>query len=191
MIFDQKIHQSLSGEGQTPGLVFGHIVPCPLPPSDQGIEGRKEIKRNQHGTPLKQLAVIDVPLGGQSVLELPGGPDCRVVVRVAGPAGVCPARHGLPEARQAFRKAVKGGADPDVVDELKGALLSPNPERRKTSERPITKLAQMSDVRSWQGCCIATALLAADFSGDEAVEELGIEVSGLLREDFSCLHHRP
>ena len=109
----------LRGEGEPARLVLGAVGARPLSPAHERVEGREQVERDQQRPALEELAVVDVAPGGQHVLELPGEPDARVVVRAARPAGRGPAHHRLPQTAQPIGEAVEGGAEPDRLDEAR------------------------------------------------------------------------
>jgi len=116
------------------GLVLGPIVTRALAAAHERVERREDVERDQHRAALEELAVIHLPSGRQRVLQLPGQPDGRVVVRPPGPARPRAAGHRLPETGHALREAVKGRAEADVVDEGQGLAPIAHAQRRRAAE---------------------------------------------------------
>jgi hypothetical protein len=111
-------------------FVLRSVVLGALTPTHKGIKCWKEIERDEDWAVLQELAVVGASPGRQCVLQIPRGSGGRIVMRMAGPAGVGSPGHSLPETGKAFREAVIDGTNPDLVDEF--ALCTP---RTRSEER--------------------------------------------------------
>src|SRR5207244_4949135 len=101
-------------------------------------------------------AVVDVSRRGEIVLELPGEPDRIVVMRVSRPPRRVAPRDRFPQARDAVGEAIKGRAEPDVVDERERRFHAANAQGRQAAqvesalrEQPRTGWNIKRRTRSW------------------------------------------
>src|ERR1700730_10957141 len=132
----KAVHEPLCRRRHAPGAILRGEVARALAAAHQRVESREEIEGDQYGTPLQKLAVVAAAARRQRVLELPGQADASVVVGMTGPAWPLASHHRLPEAGEALRKPIKGGANPDRVPDGGRRTLGAHPQTRKMTEAP-------------------------------------------------------
>src|SRR5579862_6812398 len=119
----ERIHHQLRAMTQKPALIKFRIA---TRLDAQAQERAHHVARDETRPARERLAVVNQPLRGQRVLDVPCHPDRVVMLQMLGDLRLALARNRLAQARKA-EAGGKSGAESNLVDEGERALLARNP----------------------------------------------------------------